>query len=192
MARIEREAEHMAALVEDLLLLARLDQGRTLVDERVDLTRTVEEAVAGARAADPQRCIVVDLPDGPAIVRGDSFRLRQVVDNLLSNIRDHTDPGTTATVTLTESNGTATLTVADTGPGMSPDEAARAFERLWQAEPTATHPGRGTGLGLAIVGELVAAHAGTITLDTSPGQGAVFTITLPAGGGTAAGAALGG
>jgi two-component system OmpR family sensor kinase len=101
------------------------------------------------------------------------------LDNLLANIRDHTDPGTIATVALAGSDGTATLTVADNGPGMSPDEAAHAFERFWQAEPTPSHPRPGTGLGLAIVAELVAAHGGTITLDTSPGAGTTFTITLP-------------
>jgi two-component system, OmpR family, sensor kinase len=179
MARIEREAQHMAAFVEDLLLLARLDQARPLADDRVDLTRIVEETVVQVRAADPQRSLVVDLPDGPAIVRGDRLRLRQVLDNLLANVRDHTDPGTVATVALAASDGTATLTVADNGPGMSPDEAAHAFERFWQAEPTPTNPRHGTGLGLAIVAELVAAHGGTITLDTSPGAGASFTITLP-------------
>ena len=179
MARIEREAEHMADLVEDLLLLARLDQGRAMPDDRVDLTRIVEETVADARAADPQRSIVVELPNDPAIVRGDRLRLRQVVDNLLANIRDHTDGDTIATVTLADSDSTATLTIADNGPGMSPDEAAHAFERFWQAEPTASHPRPGTGLGLAIVAELVAAHGGTIALDTSPGVGTSFTITLP-------------
>jgi two-component system OmpR family sensor kinase len=179
MARIEREAEHMAALVEDLLLLARLDQARLLADELVDLSRIVEEAVSDARAADPQRSIVADLPHHPAVVRGDRLRLRQVLDNLLANIRDHTDPGTVATITLLDRDGAATLTVADDGPGMSPDEAARAFERFWQAEPTPTHPRRGAGLGLAIVTELVAAHRGTVTLDTTPGAGTSFTITLP-------------
>jgi two-component system OmpR family sensor kinase len=182
MERIEHEAEHMAVLVEDLLLLARLDQGRALADERVDLTPIVEETVTDARAADPQRSIVVDLPDGPAIVRGDRLRLRQVLDNLLTNIRDHTDPGTIATVTLAASDGTATLTVADNGAGMSPDEATHAFERFWQAEPIPAHPRQGTGLGLAIVAELVAAHGGTIALDTSPGAGTTFTITFPTDG----------
>jgi signal transduction histidine kinase len=179
MARIEREAEHMAALVEDLLLLAWLDQARPLADEPVDLTRIVEEAVSDARAVDPQRSIVADLQDHPAVVRGDRLRLRQVLDNLLTNIRDHTDPGTVTTITLADNDGAATLTVADDGPGMSPDEAARAFERFWQAEPTTTHPRRGAGLGLAIVTELIAAHRGTVTLDTTPGAGTSFTITLP-------------
>lgn len=178
MARIEHEARHMAALVEDLLLLARLDQARPLADEPVDLTRIVEEAVTDARAVDPERTIVVDLPDQAAIVRGDRPRLRQVLDNLLTNIRDHTDPGATATITLVDNGGTATLTVADDGPGMSPEEAGRVFERFWQAEPT-TRPRRGTGLGLAITAELIAAHHGTITVDTTAGRGATFTTTLP-------------
>jgi two-component system OmpR family sensor kinase len=179
MARIEREAEHMAALVDDLLLLARLDQGRSLAHDPVDLTRIVEETVADACTADPQRSIVVEVSEEPAIVRGDRLRLRQVMDNLLANIRDHTDPGTIATVTLADSDGTATLTVADNGPGMSPDEAAHAFERFWQAEPTPTHPRQGTGLGLAIVAEIVAAHRGEISLVTSPGAGTLFTIIFP-------------
>jgi two-component system OmpR family sensor kinase len=182
MARIEHEAGHMAALVEELLLLARLDQGRPLADDRVDLTQIVDETIAHVRAADPQRSLVADLSDRPAIVRGDRLRLRQVLDNLLANVRDHTDPGTIATVTLAANDGTATLTVADNGAGMSPDEAAHAFERFWQAEPTPNHPRPGTGLGLAIVAELVAAHGGTITLDTSPGRGTTFTITIPTNG----------
>lgn len=179
MARIEREAEHMAALVEDLLLLARLDQARVLADDPVDLTRIVEETVADARAAEPRRSIVLVLPDDPAIVRGDRLRLRQVLDNLLVNIRDHTDPDTVATVTLANGDATATLTVADDGPGMTSDEAAHAFDRFWQAEPTPNRPRRGTGLGLAIVAELVAAHRGTIDLATAPGAGTSFTIALP-------------
>ena len=179
MARIEHEAEHMAALVEDLLLLARLDQSRPLDNERVDLTRLVDEAVSDARAADAHHCIVVELPDHPIIVTGDRLRLRQVLDNLLANIRDHTDPGTVATIMLAESDDTCTLTVADDGPGMRAEEAARAFERFWQAEPTTIHPRHGTGLGLAIVAELVAAHRGTITVNATPGAGTSFTITLP-------------
>jgi two-component system, OmpR family, sensor kinase len=179
MARIEREAQDMATLVEDLLLLARLDQARPLADDRVDLARIIQETVGDARAADPGQSIVVDLPADATIVHGDRLRLRQILDNLLANVRDHTDPDTIATVKLVHSDSTATLTVADDGPGMSPDEAAHAFERFWQAEPTPNHPRRGTGLGLAIVAELVAAHGGSITLDTSPGTGTSFTITLP-------------
>jgi two-component system, OmpR family, sensor kinase len=179
MDRIEREAQHMAALVEDLLLLARLDQGRPLEHQPVDLARIVEETVASARAAEPGRAIVLDLRNGDATVRGDRLRLRQVLDNLLANVRDHTGPNTTATVTLTTNDGAVELTVADDGPGMTEAEAAHAFERFWQAEPTPSHPRRGTGLGLAIVAELVAAHGGTITLETASGMGTRFAITLP-------------
>jgi hypothetical protein len=99
--------------------------------------------------------------------------------DLLDDIRDHTDVGTVATITLAESAGTATLTVADDGPGMNPKEAAHAFERFWQAEATMGRPRRGAGLGLAIVAELVAAHRGTIALDTAPGYGTSFLTTLP-------------
>jgi two-component system OmpR family sensor kinase len=137
MARIEREAQHMAALVEDLLVLVRLNQARPLADDPVDLTRVVEGAAADARAADSNRAIVVDLPDHPAVVRGDRLRLRQVLDNLLANIRDHTEPGTVATITLTDGDGAVTLTVADDGPGMSPEEAA---------------PGQGTSLTITLPG----------------------------------------
>jgi two-component system, OmpR family, sensor kinase len=182
MARIEHEAQHMAALVDDLLLLARLDQGRPLANDPVDLAQVVREAAGNARATDTERTIVLDLPNRPAIVRGDRQRLRQVLDNLLANVRDHTDPGTVATITLADHDGTLTLTVADDGPGMNPNEAARAFDRFWQAEPTTTRSARGTGLGLAITAELVAAQHGTITLDTIPGQGSAFTITLPTAG----------
>jgi two-component system, OmpR family, sensor kinase len=184
MQRIETEAQHMAALVEDLLLLARLDQGRPLHDEPVDLGQIAKETVAAARAADPHRSIVLKLQGGDAIIRGDRLRLRQILDNLLANIRDHTHPDTTATITLAGGNGAATLTVADDGAGMTPDEAAHAFERFWQGEPTLTHPRRGTGLGLAIVAELVAAHGGTITLQTSSGSGTLLEIVFPADGAT--------
>jgi two-component system, OmpR family, sensor kinase len=180
MQRIEHEAQHMAALVEDLLLLARLDQGRPLHDEAVDLEQIVKETVAAAQAADPGRSIKLKLEGDDALIRGDRLRLRQVLDNLLANIRDHTHPDTTATVTLAGGNSVSTLTVADDGPGMAPDEAAHAFERFWQGEPTPTHPRHGTGLGLAIVAELIAAHGGTITLETSPGSGTRFTIAFPA------------
>lgn len=176
----------MAALVEDLLLLARLDQGRPLAREPVDLAPVVKEAVVDARTADRQRSIVVDLPGHPAVVRGDRLRLRQVVDNLLANIRDHTEPGTVASITLAVADGCATLTVADDGPGMGAGEAEHVFERFWQAEPTGTRLRQGTGLGLAITAELVAAHQGTIVVDTAPGRGTSFTVSLPKANGSIA------
>jgi two-component system OmpR family sensor kinase len=131
----------------------------------------------------------VDVGDDTVTVLGDPHRLRQIVDNLLANVRDHTGPDTSVTVTLSvaAAGSRATLVVSDDGPGMSADDGARAFDRFWQAEGdsaavsgTAARGGqRGTGLGLSIVAEIVAAHGGDIRLDTAPGAGATFTITLP-------------
>ncbi|MEA2718073.1 MAG: two-component system, OmpR family, sensor kinase [Actinomycetota bacterium] len=189
MGRIEHEAVRMGDLVGDLLLLARLDQGRPLEREPVDLTGLVLDAVAAAKAVEPGRAIRVDVGDHPVTVLGDPHRLRQIVDNLLANVRDHTGPDTSVTVTLSvaAAGGRATRVVSDDGPGMSADDGDRAFDRFWQAEGdsaavsgTAARGGqRGTGLGLSIVAEIVAAHGGDILLDTAPGAGATFTITLP-------------
>jgi len=181
MSRIEREAVRMGDLVEDLLLLARLDQGRPLETAPVDLTAVVLDAVTAARAVEPDRALQVDVADRPVVVTGDAHRLRQVVDNLLANIREHTAPSTAVAVRLTADDDETTLVVADDGPGMTADEAARVFDRFWQAESTPDHARRGTGLGLAIVSEIVGAHGGSIGLDTAPGAGAAFTVVLPLG-----------
>jgi len=128
-----------------------------------------------ARAVEPERPFRVDIGERPVVVTGDGHRLRQVVDNLLANVREHTTPATTVTVTLGVDPTAATVVVADDGPGMTTEAASRVFDRFWQAEPT--H--RGTGLGLSIVAEIVAAHGGTIDLATAPGEGARFTVVLP-------------
>ncbi|MEA2900743.1 MAG: two-component system, OmpR family, sensor kinase [Actinomycetota bacterium] len=183
MGRIEHEAVRMGDLVGDLLLLARLDQGRPLERDDVDLTALVLDAVAAAKAVEPDRRVQVDVGEEPVTVSGDPHRLRQVVDNLLANVRDHTPPATAVAVRLgvTPSRSQATLVVADDGPGMAPEDAAHAFDRFWQAEgdSSASRGQRGTGLGLSIVAEIVAAHGGDIRLDTAPGAGASFTIVLP-------------
>jgi two-component system OmpR family sensor kinase len=179
MTRIEHEAVRMGVLVEDLLLLARLDQRRPLEQEPVDLTLLILDAVAAAGASDPARKVLVDVGDDPVEVLGDPGRLRQVVDNLLANVRQHTPAGTTTSVSLTSSAGSATVVVADDGPGMTAAEAAHAFDRFWQAGGDAAGSAHGTGLGLAIVAEIVAAHAGRVEVDTAPGRGATFTVTLP-------------
>ncbi len=182
MSRIEHEAVRMGALVEDLLLLARLDQRRPLERDTVDLTLVVLDAVAAARASDPTREIRVDVGESPVEVPGDPGRLRQVVDNLLANVRQHTPAGTTTSVTLASTiAGVATVEVADDGPGMTADDAAQAFDRFWQAEGDSAGAHHGTGLGLAIVAEIVAAHGGRVDLRTAPGQGAAFTVSLPIG-----------
>jgi two-component system OmpR family sensor kinase len=180
MARIEREAVRMGDLVEDLLLLARLDQGRPLESSPLDLTALVLDAATAARAVEPDRPLRVDVGERPVVVTGDGNRIRQVIDNLLANVREHTPAATGVSVGLAADGATATLVVADDGPGMTAETAARVFDRFWQAEPTS----RGTGLGLAIVSEIVAAHGGTIDLVTAPGQGAAFTVVLPVDGGS--------
>ena len=179
MARIEREATRMGELVEDLLLLARLDQGHELRVEAVDLRAIVEDAVEAAHVIEPDRRITVDRPADAVIIDGDGGRLRQVVDNLLANVREHTRADAAVALRLTADDDTATLVVADDGPGMGDEDAARVFERFWQGEQTIDHPRHGTGLGLAIVHDLVRTHGGTVALHTAPGAGATFTITLP-------------
>jgi two-component system, OmpR family, sensor kinase len=179
MERIERAATRMGGLVDDLVLLARLDQGRPLAAAPVDLAAVVEEAVADARAVEPGRAVEV-AGVTRAMVTGDRSRLRQVVDNLLANVREHTDPATRVTIRLETHRRDVVLVVDDDGPGMTEADASRAFDRFWQAAATEEHPRRGTGLGLAIVADLVAAHGGEVGLDTAPGAGTRVTIRLPA------------
>jgi two-component system OmpR family sensor kinase len=170
MSRIEAEAERMGVLVDDLLLLARLDQGRPLAQKPVDLVAVVTDAVDVARAIDPERILDADL-DGPAWVIGDAGRLRQVVDNLLENARIHTPSGTPTHVTLrSDDDGGALLTIADEGPGMDPEVASKAFERFYRGDPARARATGGAGLGLAIVAAIVESHGGRVrVLDTDPG-----------------------
>jgi two-component system OmpR family sensor kinase len=180
MARIEAEATRMSELVDDLLLLARLDQGHGLRVEPVDLAAVATDAVAAAKVVEPDRAIAVTTPAEPVLVEGDPGRLRQAVDNLLANVREHTPASASVAVRVESDGALAHLEVADDGPGMGEDEVARAFERFWQGEPTIDHPRRGTGLGLAIVHDLVQGHGGTVGLDAAPGAGLRVRIDLPA------------
>jgi two-component system OmpR family sensor kinase len=185
MERIEAEGARMGLLVEDLLLLARLDQQRPLSVGPVDLAQVVGDAVHAARATAPDRPISFRLEDSlieAPVVAGDEARLRQVVGNLLTNALVHTPAGTKVSVSLAQEDSVPrmlTLTVADDGPGMDPADAARAFERFYRADSARTRAAGGTGLGLAIVASLVAAHGGTVHLATSPGAGAAVTVRLP-------------
>jgi signal transduction histidine kinase len=188
MERIEAEGARMGLLVEDLLLLARLDQQRPLTFGPVDLAGITGDAVHDAKAVQPDRPIVLHLDESLTdvpVVRGDEGRLRQVVGNLVTNALTHTPPGTRVTVTVGQAPDdpdVLVLKVADGGPGMDPADAERAFERFYRADASRTRAAGGTGLGLAIVSSLVAAHGGTVTLDTDLGKGVVVTVRLPRSG----------
>ena len=179
MGRIESEGARMARLVDDLLLLARTDQGRALEKEPVDLVRLVRDAAGDFAAADPERALDRDL-DGSAIVVGDPIRLRQVIDNLLTNVRIHTPVGTPARVSVYRNGEWAEVTVADSGPGISLEDQPRIFERFWRGDPSrGRSAGGGSGLGLSIVDSLVRAHGGEISVQSNLGQGSAFTLRLP-------------
>jgi two-component system, OmpR family, sensor kinase len=179
MEGISRESERMSVLVQDLLLLARLDDGRPLEREPVELDEVAREAVETARAVEPERPI--ELQVEPAVVFGDRERLRQVVDNLLGNVRSHTPPESPATVSVSRVNGNALLEVRDSGPGLTDEAAQRVFERFWRADPTRSRSRGGVGLGLSIVSAVADAHGGTASAHSEPGKGATFRITLPLG-----------
>lgn len=178
MRRIEDSASHMTLLVEDMLMLARLDEGRPFVREPVDLTDLAIDAVDDARAVEPDRPIDLVTP-GPTTVSGDATRLREVFANLLSNARDHTPAGTPVHVRVSSSGATAAIEVADEGPGLTADQSARVFERFYRADPARTSVTGGAGLGLAIVAAIAAAHDGSADVRTAPGGGALFRVILP-------------
>ena len=168
----------MGELVEELLLLARLDEGRLLERQSVDFSAVVEAAVDAARAAAPERPITVDL-QRPLIVLGAASRLRQVVDNLLANARLHTSAGTPIHVRLAAEGAEVVLEVADAGPGVPPDEAERIFERFYRTDRSRTRSQGGVGLGLAIVRSVVEAHAGRVSYRPRPNGGSIFRVVLP-------------
>jgi two-component system OmpR family sensor kinase len=178
MRRIEQEGERMGELVEELLLLARLDQGLPLEREPVEMAVVVEAAVDAARAADPARPIAVDA-HGPLVVLGAESRLRQVVDNLLTNARVHTPAGTPVHVRLASEDERAVLEVSDEGPGVPAEEADRIFERFHRIDRSRARSQGGVGLGLAIVRSVVETHGGTVVYRPRPGGGSVFQVSLP-------------
>ena len=182
MTGIGRESERMTVLVEDLLLLARLDEGRPLERAPVELDGVVAEAVDAAVAVDPDR--PVDFEANPVVVLGDRDRLRQVLDNLLSNVRAHTPANSPVRVRVGSENGLAVVEVADSGPGMTSDETARVFERFYRADTSRARATGGVGLGLSIVAAVAEAHGGTVSAHSTPGDGATFRITFPRDGGT--------
>ena len=185
--RMEEETRRMGTLVDDLLLLARLDQGRSLEHDAVDLEALIRDAVADARVADPSRVITVRVA-APLIVDGDSMRLQQVLANLLRNALVHTPSGTPVEVALHSENGTAMVDVIDHGRGIPEAQRAAIFQRFHRADPARSGDQGGSGLGLSIVAAVVSAHEGIISVDATPGGGATFTVAVPLHDG--AGAAL--
>jgi two-component system OmpR family sensor kinase len=181
MSRVESEAGRMTTLVEDLLLLARLDSGRPLDNVEVDLTSLAVDALSDAHAAGPAHRWQLQVPDDPVLVAGDAARLHQVLANLLANARTHTPDGTTVTLSLTEEAQTVTLRVHDDGPGIPAALTPDIFERFSRGEESRSRVAGSTGLGLAIVAAVVAAHHGRIVVTSQPGDTS-FTVTLPAHG----------
>lgn len=179
LGRVESEAQRMTTLVEDLLLLARLDSGRPLDSDPVDLSALVVDVTSDAHAAGPDHPLTLDLPDGPVVVPGDVARLHQVLANLLANTRTHTAPGTPVTVSLRRSPTDAVLSVVDGGPGIAPDLLPHVFARFARGDSSRARTAGSTGLGLAIVQAVAAAHHGTVEVASVPGR-TVFTVTLPA------------
>jgi two-component system OmpR family sensor kinase len=178
MRRVESESARMTTLVEDLLLLARLDAGRPVEAEQVDLSRIVLDAVSDSRIAGPDHRWRLDLPAEPVHVTGDAARLHQVLVNLLANARTHTPPGTTVTTTVRSTRDSAILTVADDGPGIPPDLLPEVFERFARGDTSRSRAAGSTGLGLSIVAAVVAAHHGAVEVESTPGN-TTFTVTLP-------------
>jgi len=198
MRRIEDQAARMGLLVEDLLLLARLDQQRPLDRRPVDLLALAAEAVNDARAVAPDRRIELELgaegdgdAGGPLVVLGDEDRLRQVIANLMSNALTHTPAGSPielrAGTRRADGVSNAAIEVVDHGRGLTQQQAERVFERFYRADPARSHAAGGTGLGLSIVAALVAAHGGTVEVSSVPGQGARFRVLLPLDPGAPAG-----
>jgi two-component system, OmpR family, sensor kinase len=181
LSRIESEASRMGLLVDDLLLLARLDVQRPLEHNRLDLLALASDAVHDARAIDPQRTITMEILDGPGTpeVVGDEPRIRQVLSNLVVNALQHTPTSADVVVRVGTDGDDAVVEVADKGPGMSQEDASRVFERFYRTDSSRARASGGTGLGLSIVDSLVHAHGGLVTVTTAPGKGCCFRVTLP-------------
>jgi two-component system OmpR family sensor kinase len=181
MSRVESESARMTTLVEDLLLLARLDSGRQVVHEPVDLSRLVADAVADAHVAGPEHHWLLDVPAEPISVFGDGDQLHQVVMNLLNNARTHTPPGTKVTAELSTNHFAATLAIVDNGPGIPSEVLPEVFERFARGDNSRSRAAGSTGLGLAIVAAVVGAHRGDVRVWSRPGH-TEFRVTLPLNG----------
>jgi two-component system OmpR family sensor kinase len=179
MSRVESESARMTVLVEDLLLLARLDAGRPLDDEPVDLVRLVVDAVSDAYVAGPEYRWSLQLPESGVTVSGAAAGLQQVIGNLLTNARTHTPAGTSVIVAVAMTDaGSARITVTDDGPGIPEDLIPDVFERFARGDSSRSRAAGSSGLGLAIVSAVVEAHSGTVEVRSRPGE-TVFTVDLP-------------
>ena len=176
--RIEEESVRMSTLVDDMLLIARLDQGRPLERKPVDLQTIATDAAADARAVAPQRQITLTAP-GPVVVEGDDLRLRQVVGNLVRNALVHTPQQTAVEIAVSTENGTGRMSVVDHGPGLQAKEMERIFEPFYRADPSRSRDSGGAGLGLSIVSAVVGAHGGTVNVTETSGGGVTFEVELP-------------
>ncbi len=175
---IRGETARMAQLVEDLLLLTRLDEGRPLERVPVELVALAAESLATGHAVGPRWPVSLEA-DEPVEITGDGSRLRQVIDNLLGNVRAHTPEGTPATVRVLRNGDEAVVEVADCGPGLTEEAAHHVFERFYRSDPSRSRAKGGSGLGLSIVAAIVTAHGGHVSVRPRPGGGAVFTVCLP-------------
>jgi two-component system OmpR family sensor kinase len=182
MSRIEQEGARMGLLVEDLLLLARLDEHRPFDHRPVNISTVVNDTVSDSRAVEPTRRITV-VDDAPAaIVLGDDHRLHQVLANLLANARVHTPVDAPVEIRISRDDAQIVISVRDSGPGMDPEVAANVFQRFYRADPSRARASGNAGLGLAIVAAIVESHDGTVGVESSPGHGATFTVRLPRAG----------
>jgi two-component system OmpR family sensor kinase len=178
--RIEGESKRMGSLVEDLLLLARLDQAREMDAKPVDLAQVVTDAVISARAAGPEHPVTFSAPTGDFYTLGDVNRIHQVVANLLANARAHTPAGTPITVSLEHGSDGIRISVADKGPGLSEEHKAKIFERFYRADTSRQRSSEeGSGLGLSIVDAVMRAHGGSVSVESELGKGATFTLFFP-------------
>ena len=179
-SRIEKESIRMSSLVEDLLLLARLDQSRELTFDPVDINHLVKEAVASAQAAGPEYEITVSSASDEIFVLGDSMRIHQAIANLLANARTHTPSGTKIGVDISQDEVETKISVSDNGPGLTAEDQSRIFERFFRADPSrARASGEGSGLGLAIVDAVMKAHDGSVEVKSELGNGAIFILHFP-------------
>jgi two-component system OmpR family sensor kinase len=179
-SRIEKESIRMSSLVEDLLLLARLDQSRELIFDPVDINHLVKEAVASAQAAGPGFEITISSVNDEVFVLGDSMRIHQAIANLLANARTHTPAGTKIAVDILQDELETRISVSDNGVGLSEADQQRVFERFFRADPSRVRvSGEGSGLGLAIVDAVMKAHGGSVEVKSKLGEGAEFTLHFP-------------